>query len=95
MMYTRVISFLVCCPSTSRIRVLVLIICDLAGTLIFPNVWAMHHDENVYPNPDEFIPERFLEKDGKTPVMIPETKELGQHAFGFGRRSCIGYPIAK
>ncbi|KAK7683862.1 hypothetical protein QCA50_013240 [Cerrena zonata] len=65
-----------------------------AGTLIFPNVWAMHHDENVYPNAEEFMPERFLEKDGKTPVMIPETKELGQHAFGFGRRSCIGYPIA-
>lgn len=56
---------------------------------------AMHRDESVYPNANEYMPERFLEKDGKTPVMIPETKELGQHAFGFGRRSCIGYPIAK
>lgn len=55
----------------------------------------MHHDENVYPNPEEYTPERFLEADGKTPVMIPDTKELGQHAFGFGRRSCIGYSIAK
>lgn len=92
-MCTKVTSFLVRRFITSPLA-RIEFLCS-AGTLIFPNVWAMHHDENVYPNAEEFMPERFLEKDGKTPVMIPETKELGQHAFGFGRRSCIGYPIAK
>jgi len=65
-----------------------------AGTLIFPNVWAMHHDESVYPHPDVFMPERYLAEDGKTPVQYPDTRELGQHSYGFGRRSCIGYTIA-
>lgn len=55
----------------------------------------MHHDESVYPRPEEFYPERHLSKDGTTPVSIPETKELGHHGYGFGRRSCIGYTVAK
>ncbi|KDR82192.1 hypothetical protein GALMADRAFT_276748 [Galerina marginata CBS 339.88] len=65
-----------------------------AGTLIFPNVWAIHHDENVYPNPDEFRPERYLEADGVTPISFPNTKDHGHLTYGLGRRSCIGYTVA-
>lgn len=65
-----------------------------AGTLIFLNVWAIHKDENVYPNPEEFRPERHLEADGVTPVSFPDTKDHGHVAFGLGRRSCIGYAVA-
>ncbi|KAI0041989.1 cytochrome P450 [Auriscalpium vulgare] len=51
-----------------------------AGTTILGNVWAILHDEDVYTNPDVFMPERFL--DPSTPD--PEA------AFGFGKRKCPG-----
>ncbi|KAJ3558603.1 hypothetical protein NM688_g820 [Phlebia brevispora] len=65
-----------------------------AGTLIVPNVWTMHHDECVYPDAQTFKPERFLAEDGVTPVAYRDTKELGHHTFGFGRRACPGYHVA-
>ncbi|KAJ7146022.1 cytochrome P450 [Mycena epipterygia] len=65
-----------------------------AGTLIFTNIWAMHMDKSVYKNPEQFLPERYLAADGVTPVQYQDTKELGHHSFGFGRRSCIGWPVA-
>ena len=48
---------------------------------------AMHHDEVVYPNAKEFIPERFLSTDGSKLVNPPDTKDFGHHSYGFGRKS--------
>ena len=51
----------------------------------------MLHDEDVYPDPFTFKPERFLTKDGK----IDETIWDPRHAcFGFGRRICPGRHMA-
>ncbi|KAH9847428.1 cytochrome P450 [Lenzites betulinus] len=36
-----------------------------AGTIIMPNAWAMSRDPVVYPDPERFMPERFLEDGGK------------------------------
>lgn len=52
------------------------------GATIFANIWAMAHDEEVYPNPFQFRPERFL---GAEPQMDPK-----KFVFGFGRRVCPG-----
>ena len=41
---------------------------------------AMTHDENVYPEPFAFKPERFLDKNGE---LNDDDRIL---AFGFGRR---------
>lgn len=30
------------------------------GTTVFLGIWAMHHDEKMYPNHDQFDPDRFL-----------------------------------
>ncbi|KAK5261393.1 hypothetical protein LTR40_002270 [Exophiala xenobiotica] len=30
------------------------------GTTVFLGVWAIHHDEKLYPNPEEFNPDRYL-----------------------------------
>ncbi|KAJ3564699.1 hypothetical protein NP233_g8124 [Leucocoprinus birnbaumii] len=55
------------------------------GSIIYPNVWAMTHDESQYDDPETFIPERFIDANGglrdnmRTPL-----------AFGFGRRLCPG-----
>ncbi|KAG6878839.1 hypothetical protein C0992_007282 [Termitomyces sp. T32_za158] len=43
---------------------------------------AMLHDEDVYPNPFDFNPDRFM-KDGK---LNPDVKDPDHAAFGFGRR---------
>jgi cytochrome P450 family 135 len=51
------------------------------GTLIAPCIYLVHHDPEVYPEPEEFRPERFLDtKPGKY-TWIP---------FGGGYRACLG-----
>nr|AAZ07704.1 cytochrome P450 monooxygenase isoform I [Sesamum indicum] len=56
---------------------------------VLVNVWAMGRDSSVWPNPDVFMPERFLET---------ETDVHGRHfellPFGGGRRICVGLPLA-
>ncbi|KAJ7844804.1 cytochrome P450 [Mycena leptocephala] len=61
-----------------------------AGSIVIGNAWAILHDENMYPDPQSFKPERFL-TDGKLNRAIrdPETA-----AFGFGRRICLGKHMA-
>ncbi|KAG6828523.1 hypothetical protein H0H87_001656, partial [Tephrocybe sp. NHM501043] len=43
---------------------------------------AMLHDKNIYPNPFDFNPDRFM-KDGK---LDPNAKDPMHASFGFGRR---------
>ncbi|KAH6641002.1 cytochrome P450 [Chaetomium tenue] len=60
------------------------------GTVIYPNVWAMTHDESVYTEPFRFWPERYLSKEqGGNDEPLP----VGN--FGFGRRICIGRNLAE
>lgn len=61
------------------------------GSLVFPNQWAMLQDPNVYPNPSEFIPERFL-KNGKIDESVRSPLDI---AFGFGRRICPGQRVSQ
>jgi len=56
-----------------------------AGVVVLANLWSMGHDETKYPNPDRFIPERFLDDDGS--LLSNDTEHL---VFGFGRRICPG-----
>lgn len=62
-----------------------------AGTRLILNLWKIHRDERVWPEPDQFQPERFLtsHKDvdvrGQNFELIP---------FGSGRRVCPGISLA-
>ena len=52
----------------------------LLGTAVIANIWAMTHNENVYPDPFTFKPERFFDADG---TLNDDARIL---AYGFGRR---------
>ncbi|OBZ65325.1 O-methylsterigmatocystin oxidoreductase [Grifola frondosa] len=60
------------------------------GSIIMANAWAFSRDPTIYPNPDEFNPERFL-KDGNLDAQV---KDPSSFAFGFGRRICPGRHFA-
>ncbi|TFK67279.1 cytochrome P450 [Pluteus cervinus] len=64
------------------------------GTLVLVNTWGIHHDPNIFPDPHEFRPERFLDPTGTIDVDIPGTRNQGHAAFGFGRRLCVGMNVA-
>ncbi|KAJ2920647.1 hypothetical protein H1R20_g16448, partial [Candolleomyces eurysporus] len=52
------------------------------GTMVIPNNWAMMHNPDVFKQPFDFIPERYL-KDGKIDPSVPDPETA---AFGHGRR---------
>ncbi|KAJ0039815.1 hypothetical protein Pint_28162 [Pistacia integerrima] len=62
-----------------------------AGTRVMLNVWKIQHDERVWPNPNEFRPERFL-TDNKDIEVRGLNFEL--IPFGCGRRACAGISLA-
>ncbi|KAH7887277.1 cytochrome P450 [Phlebopus sp. FC_14] len=51
-------------------------------------------DPEVFPDFDEFRPERFLDETGKVDHTPPDTHSMGHVTFGFGRRICAGYNFA-
>ncbi|CAG5012501.1 unnamed protein product [Parnassius apollo] len=59
------------------------------GTMVIPLQWALHMDPNVWENPEEFNPSRFLDKDGnllKPQEFIP---------FQTGKRMCPGDELSR
>jgi cytochrome P450 len=57
------------------------------GSLVFANIWAMLRDPDVFPEPDRFNPDRYLEKvDEET----ARRRDPRMFVFGFGRRRCPG-----
>jgi cytochrome P450 family 135 len=57
-----------------------------AGTTVAPCVYLIHHSEEIYPNPRQFLPERFLEQAPGTYTWIP---------FGGGTRRCLAASYAE
>ncbi|KAL6166494.1 hypothetical protein ACJQWK_07845 [Exserohilum turcicum] len=62
------------------------------STWVQGNVWAIHHNEREFPDPDRFNPNRFL-KDH--PESRPFPGERGYMTFGWGRRVCSGQALAE
>ncbi|XP_066534829.1 steroid 17-alpha-hydroxylase/17,20 lyase [Hoplias malabaricus] len=61
------------------------------GTRVIINLWSIHHDEKEWKNPDLFIPERFLDKEGNS----ASPPSLSYLPFGAGIRVCLGEALAK
>ncbi|XP_036429459.1 steroid 17-alpha-hydroxylase/17,20 lyase [Colossoma macropomum] len=61
------------------------------GTRVIVNLWSLHHDEKEWKNPELFVPERFLDKEGNS-LLYPSASYL---PFGAGVRVCLGEALAK
>ncbi|KAL1976196.1 hypothetical protein VTN31DRAFT_2478 [Thermomyces dupontii] len=61
-------------------------------TWVQGNVWAIHHNEREFPEPDRFIPERFIKG---SEWNRPFPSERGYMTFGWGRRVCSGQGLAE
>ncbi|EGV93515.1 Cytochrome P450 1B1 [Cricetulus griseus] len=61
------------------------------NTVVFVNQWSVNHDPVKWPNPEDFDPARFLDKDGFI------NKELASSVmiFSVGKRRCIGEELSK
>ncbi|GAB4831144.1 hypothetical protein Ancab_040230 [Ancistrocladus abbreviatus] len=62
------------------------------GTVLIINMWKVYRDSRVWPEPDKFIPERFLTSHE---TIDAEKYHFQCFPFGLGRRSCPGMPLAQ
>ncbi|KAK7439861.1 hypothetical protein VKT23_017431 [Stygiomarasmius scandens] len=65
------------------------------GTTVWANIWSILHDQEVFPDPFEFRPERYLDEAGNLKTGKDEPSEAVIAAFGFGRRICPGMYLAE
>jgi cytochrome P450 len=57
-----------------------------AGVIVTPSIYLMHRRPDIYPDPEAFQPERFLQSKPGTYTWIP---------FGGGVRRCLGGAFAQ
>ncbi|KAG2366023.1 cytochrome P450 [Suillus spraguei] len=62
--------------------------CIPAGTTVVGNHWAISRDPDVYPEPDTFKPQRWIDDKGCL------RNDITFFVYGFGRRICPGQHVA-
>ncbi|KAG2034246.1 cytochrome P450 [Suillus americanus] len=62
--------------------------CIPAGTTVLGSHWAISRDSEVYPDPDVFKPQRWIDDQGHL------RDDLAFFVYGFGRRVCPGLHLA-
>ena len=67
------------------------------GSTVVLNVWAMHHDERTWKDPQHFIPERFESYPGlaSSYAASGEWDKRDHFGYGAGRRICPGIHLAE
>ncbi|KAK5727913.1 hypothetical protein LTR17_012336 [Elasticomyces elasticus] len=66
------------------------------GTVIFVNVWGLHHDETKFENPNVFEPDRYAGRIGSSSgyANSADYENRDHYGFGNGRRLCPGIHLA-
>ncbi|KAK6008854.1 hypothetical protein QM012_000757 [Aureobasidium pullulans] len=67
------------------------------GTTVMINVWGLHHDPSLFPEPDRFDPSRF---EGRTKLAATYAasanySDRDHYVYGSGRRLCPGIHLAE
>ncbi|VBB77185.1 Putative cytochrome P450 E-class, group I [Podospora comata] len=60
------------------------------GTVVSMSAWSMHHNTEIFPDPDKFDPTRWTDPD----VDAVHAREKCLVSFGRGTRNCIGQNLA-
>lgn len=60
------------------------------GTIVGVNAWVTQHDPQVFSNPEDFLPERWLDSSADELKLM----ETSFFAWGAGSRTCIGRHMA-
>ncbi|KAF8216492.1 cytochrome P450 [Mycena galopus ATCC 62051] len=64
------------------------------GSTIYMNVWGIFHDPELFDNPEDFIPDRYLTENGTKPG-VDGSNLRPTLPFGGGRRICPGIHLAQ
>lgn len=67
------------------------------GTTVFLNVWGLHHDESVFPNPDRFDPSHYEGRHNLASdyAASPDYMRRDHFIYGAGRRLCPGIHLSE
>ncbi|KAJ6582360.1 cytochrome P450 [Mycena capillaripes] len=66
-----------------------------SGSTVVPNIWAILHDPELYPDPFTFSPERFIHNSATKIDARPGQPDPDAYVWGFGRRRCPGIQFAE
>lgn len=64
------------------------------GTIVATQAWSMHRDPSVFPSPETFLPERWLNGNGTSEEDLA-TMSAYMMPFGTGSRICGGQNLAQ
>ncbi|KAF9062643.1 cytochrome P450 [Rhodocollybia butyracea] len=65
------------------------------GTVVATQAWSMHRNPAIFPSPDTFSPERWLETDQPGSVEHLARMQQNMMPFGTGSRVCGGQNLAQ
>ena len=68
--------------------------CPTEGLIIWSNHFAIHRNPDFWPQPDAFLPERWLAEKDDPSLFPPAAVKGAWRAFEHGPRNCIGQEMA-
>lgn len=67
------------------------------NSIIMANWWSIHYDTKYYPDPDKFLPQRWIDypHSAAKAAAMPDGTQRDHFTYGGGRRICAGIHVAE